>query len=209
MKVLCLSPHTDDAELGAGGTLAKFIEGGGGGTFHVVAFSSARRSLRENGLPEDILEKEFHTSMDFLKVHGREVCDFPVREFPKYRQDILETMLRLRKELKPDLVLIPSGGDVHQDHHVIYQETLRCFKNASIWCYEQPWNQRTMTCTLYVPLKEEHLQKKWDVIAQYKSQIMLKRSYCTFAFIKGLAQVRGVQIGCDFAEAFEVVKHVW
>ncbi|MDR2416825.1 MAG: PIG-L family deacetylase [Holosporales bacterium] len=208
-RILCLAPHTDDAELGAGGTLARFVEWGGGAHVYVAAFSPCRQSLRESGLPEDALEKEFHASMDLLGVHGRAIYDFPVREFPTHRQEILEEMVRLRKDTKPDLVLIPSPGDVHQDHHVIHQEALRCFKCANVWCYEQPWNQKTTTCTMYMPLTEAHLQKKWAAIAQYKSQMTLKRSYCTLEFVAGLARVRGVQAGCAFAEAFEAVRHVW
>ena len=32
-----------------------------------------------------------------------------------------------------DLVLVPSGSDLHQDHQVVHNEDLRAFKQVSIW----------------------------------------------------------------------------
>ena len=55
-KVLILAPHTDDGEIGCGGTIARFIEEGA--EVYYVAFSSARKSLRERGLDENTLINE-------------------------------------------------------------------------------------------------------------------------------------------------------
>ena len=57
--------------------------------------------------------------------------DFEVREFPRDRQKLLETLVSLRNEIKPELVLMPNSDDVHQDHHTVYQEGLRAFKHSS------------------------------------------------------------------------------
>ena len=54
-NVLVLAPHTDDGELGAGGTIAKLIEGGSNVTY--AAFSTAAESVPD-GFPKNILKTE-------------------------------------------------------------------------------------------------------------------------------------------------------
>ena len=48
--------------------------------------------------------------------------DFEVRTFPAARQEILEILVGINSELEPDLVLMPSLGDIHQDHETIARE---------------------------------------------------------------------------------------
>ena len=50
---------------------------------------------------------------------NRFIFDFPVREFGYHRQDVLEQMVRLAREVEPEVVLVPSGADLHQDHAVV------------------------------------------------------------------------------------------
>ena len=50
-KILLLSPHTDDAELGCGATIAKLIRQGK--TVYYAAFSACEQSVIE-GFPKDI-----------------------------------------------------------------------------------------------------------------------------------------------------------
>ena len=60
----------------------------------------------------------------------------PVRIFLDYRQHILDTMIRIRDDIKPDLVIMPSLNDTHQDHNVVSNEGFRAFKRNSILGYE-------------------------------------------------------------------------
>ena len=87
-KALVLAPHTDDGELGCGGTMARLVEGGC--EVRYVAFSIATRSLPP-GFEPDTLAREVREATaelgipeDRLTVH-----DFDVRTFPDRRQDIL------------------------------------------------------------------------------------------------------------------------
>jgi LmbE family N-acetylglucosaminyl deacetylase len=204
-RILTLSPHTDDVELSNGGTIAKWIEEGNQ-VFSAV-FSIAEDSVPE-GLPKNILEKECIQATRTLGVLEKNlfIYKFTVRDFPKFRQEILDILIKLREQLKPDLVLLPSLNDVHQDHRTIAEEGVRAFKNFSILGYEQPWNLRNFTPQLFVTLDERHLEKKMQAINCYKSQ--QHRKYTNEKFIYGLAQVRGVQINRDYAEAFEVIRWI-
>ena len=137
--VLVLAPHTDDGEIGCGGLIAHAIEQGS--KVHYIAFSNAYVSLPD-GLPEDTLIKEVYSATSVLGIpkENLTIYDFPVRNFPTYRQNILQNMIELRSSIQPTIILCPSLNDVHQDHSTIAHEAIRCFKKQSILCYEEPWN---------------------------------------------------------------------
>jgi N-acetylglucosamine malate deacetylase 1 len=204
-RVLALAPHTDDVELGCGGTLARLLEEGAGVT--VAAFSICRESIPPD-LPPTIAGDEFREAMQRLGVPPQNVLvyDYPVRKFPQHRQELLEELVRLRGRITPNLVLLPSAHDVHQDHQVIAAEGLRAFKETSVWGYELPWNQAAFTAQAYVTLEPRHLEAKWRALTAYQTQIKLGRPYFRQDFIEGLARVRGVQVKAEFAEAFEVTR---
>jgi LmbE family N-acetylglucosaminyl deacetylase len=203
-RVLILCPHTDDGDLGAGGTIARFVEEGK--EVYYAAFSACELSL-PSGLSKDAIMREFWEAVKILgiAVERTTTFDYEVRTFPLHRQEILEHMVRLNDRIKPDLVIIPSSNDLHQDHHVIYSESLRAFKGtSSIWGYEHPWNNVTFTTDIFVRLEPKHLRIKLNALKQYKSQSY--RSYMDSTFIKSLAYTRGVQSGFKYAEAFEIVR---
>ena len=204
-KVLVLAPHTDDGEFGCGGSISKWVEEGK--DVYYAAFSSARKSVPQ-GMPEDILEKEVREATQVLGVPPDNLVLFkyPVREFPTHRQEILEDMVRLGNELRPELVLLPSSNDTHQDHQTISQEGFRAFKKISIIGYEMPYNNLNFSTNLFVVLQEEHVNKKVEALKCYKSQA--SKIYATSDFIMSLASVRGTQLGVKYAEAFEVIRWV-
>ena len=207
-KVLVLAPHTDDAELGCGGTLNRLSEDGA--TPYIAAFSTAEES-RLPGTEPGALRKECLASMTVLNISEghRRIFDFPVRRFSNHRQDILEKMITLRQEFDPDIVFIPTGSDLHQDHQIIHAEAVRAFKDRAVWGYELPWNQIDFKAQAFVTLEQRHLAAKWRALQSYESQIKLGRPYFTQEFIEGLARVRGVQVKAEFAEAFEVIRFKW
>lgn len=203
--ILVLGPHTDDGEWGCGASVAKWIEEGA--TVHYVAFSAAEESV-PNEFPKDILRKEFVESNKALGVafENTLALEFKVRYFPRDRQEILEEMVRLNKQIKPDLVLVPCSFDVHQDHQVISREGFRAFKKASVLGYEMPWNTRNINLTFFNVVDERHMNVKVDSLGKYASQVFRVPNYAELAW--SLATVRGVQIGKKYAEAFEVLQWV-
>jgi len=204
-KILVLAPHTDDAELGCGGTMARFHAEGK--EIYVAAFSTARASLPEGANP-DMLRNEFLAAMEILGIPPEKlfVYDYKVRMLSYHRQEVLEEMIKLRSAIQPDLVLLPSGSDVHQDHQVVFNEGLRAFKQTSIWGYELPWNHVSFNTQAFVTLSQAHIDMKWKMMSTYESQFQKQRAYFTKEFIEGLARVRGVQVNETFAEAFEVIR---
>jgi len=204
-KILILAPHTDDGEFGCGASISKFIEQGK--EVYYIAFSGAEKSVPK-GMPKDILRKEVRkaTSMLGIKEKNLTVLKYPVREFPKYRQDILEDMIRFEREIKPDLIFLPSTTDTHQDHQVIANEGFRAFKKSTMLGYEIPWNNLSFVTNAFINFDERHLDKKIDALKCYISQ--LGRNYVNEQYIRSLAITRGAQIGTKYAETFEVIRWV-
>lgn len=205
-RVLVLAPHTDDAEIGCGGTIARFVEEGR--DVHVAVFSTAEDSLPP-GAPKTMLRDEFHDAMQVMGVpeEHRYVHQYPVRRLTEYRQDVLEALVELRSRINPDLVLLPSGDDVHQDHQVVYMEGLRAYRGASILGYELPRNHITFSTHAFIALEDRHMARKWQALACYTSQIQLNRNYFSREFVEALARVRGIQVDCSWAEAFQVYRY--
>ncbi|NLW86780.1 MAG: PIG-L family deacetylase [Planctomycetes bacterium] len=204
-RMLILAPHTDDGEFGCGGTIARYIEEGW--EAHYVAFSGCRESL-DRKLPPDTLIHELGEATSVLGIDRSrvQVLDFPVRRFPELRQEILEVLVKLKANIKPDLVFLPSVDDTHQDHQQVAQEGFRAFKATCMLGYEMPWNNLTFTTTSFCRLEREHLQKKIAAMKCYKSQS--HRSYSSEEFILALARTRGTQIGVPWAEAFQLSRWV-
>ena len=204
-RVFVLAPHTDDGELGAGGTIAKLIELGA--DVYYFAFSTAEDSLPD-GLPSNTLEIEVKNATKRLGIKEENVIiyHYKVRKLNYVRQEILEDLIRHKKEMIPDLVIMPSLHDIHQDHSTIAKEGLRAFKTTTILGYELIWNNLTFNTVSFVKLDKRHIEAKINALQEYKSQ--KGRDYMSRDFIFSLARTRGVQIGCEYAESFEVVRWV-
>jgi LmbE family N-acetylglucosaminyl deacetylase len=203
-KVLVLAPHTDDGELGAGGFIAKLIDEGS--EVFYVAFSTAAQSVPD-GFPNDILKIEVKAATRVLGIKEENliIFDYQVRKLNYVRQEILEELIKLKRRIDFDLILIPSINDIHQDHSTIANEGIRAFKTKSIFSYELIWNNLSFNTQSYVKLEEKHVNKKIEALKEYKSQGF--RDYLSERFIRSLAISRGVQFGVEYAETFEVVRY--
>lgn len=204
-RALVLAPHTDDGELGCGGTIARLVEAGCEVAY--AAFSTARESLPPGFAPDTLArEVKAATGQLGIKPGNVHVLDYEVRKLNYSRQAVLEDLVRIRSEFSPDLVFMPSLHDIHQDHTTVAEEGLRAFKGVTLLGYELIWNNLTFTTTCFVRLAPEHLERKVRAFQEYKSQA--GRPYASREFLESLARTRGVQIGCEFAECFEVVRWV-
>jgi LmbE family N-acetylglucosaminyl deacetylase len=204
-NVLVLAPHTDDGELGAGGFIAKLIEQGAKVTY--VAFSTAEESVPDH-LPKDILKTEVKAATAKLGIEADKliIFNYQVRKLNYVRQEVLEELIKIRRNENYDLVLMPSLKDIHQDHTTIAQEGMRAFKNTTILGYELIWNNLSFDTTCFVKLNKTHIESKFLALQCYESQS--GREYMGRDFIFSLAKARGVQIGAEYAESFEVVRWV-
>lgn len=203
--ILVLAPHTDDGELGCGGTIHQLIALKKKVVY--VAFSTCEESVPE-GFPADVLTHEVKAATKKLGIseENLKILNFRVRHFPAARQEILEAMVQLNRELRPDLVFCPSSFDVHQDHGTVSEEAKRAFKNTTLLGYEFIWNNYEFSSQCFVELTEENIAAKVSAMEEYKSQS--KRLYAKDKLIRGAANYRGLQVAMEFAESFEVIRWI-
>lgn len=195
MIVLVLAPHTDDEALGCGGTIARHVQRGD--TVHTIAFSNCGR--------DDLLQEAYAASRQLGTTPT--VRSWPVRRFPEFRQEILEHLVSVREQLKPDVVYLPCSTDRHQDHEVIHNEGFRAFKHhATIYGYELPWNCVTFHANHFVMLDGDHIETKIAAVKAYASQT--HRPYVDPLVIKAQALVKGVQCKALYAESFELIRSI-
>jgi LmbE family N-acetylglucosaminyl deacetylase len=204
-RVLVLAPHTDDGEFGCGGTIAKFIDQGK--DVFYAAFSACQQSVLKE-FPPDILITEVKAATQVLGIRPENLIlyDYEVRTFTYHRQAILDHLIELRQAIRPDLILMPSISDIHQDHHTVAVEGLRAFKFKSILCYEVPWNNLSFNTSAFVHLSEAALERKIAALREYKSQ--QHRPYASPDFLRSWASMRGVQIGTKYAETFDITRWI-
>jgi LmbE family N-acetylglucosaminyl deacetylase len=203
--VLILAPHTDDGELGCGGSISRFIEEGK--SVYYAAFSTAAEAIPPE-YPPDILKREVKEATRVLGIDSKNLLlfNYQVRKLEFHRQEILDDLLKLKNEIRPQVVFMPCQFDLHQDHKTIHNEGLRAFKDCTVLGYELPWNNIAFHTRHFVCLEKRHIQKKYEVLRSYQSQA--QRHYVNEDFIFGLARTRGVQIGELYAEAFDVIRWV-
>jgi LmbE family N-acetylglucosaminyl deacetylase len=197
-KYLFLGAHPDDIELGAGATIAKAI-------LHGAKCSMGIFSTFRDTQPH--LIEESLSALKILGVNQENVkfFDFPVRNFPEYRQQILQTIID-NYSGGFDTIFVPSAPDIHQDHEVIFKEALRAFKFSSILGYELPWNIFDDKKTVYNRITQEHLDLKISALEKFGSQ--RERYYMSPSDSHAVATFRGLQINSKYAEAFELYRGI-
>lgn len=204
-KIFILAPHTDDGELGCGGSISRMIEEGA--VVYYVAFSTADQSVPSN-FPSNQLEIEVRKATQKLGILPGHlfIFNYEVRKLNYVRQEILESLIKLRKDIDPDIIFIPSTRDIHQDHSTVAHEAVRAFKTKTLYGYELIWNNIDFKTNAFIVLQERHVLKKIEALQEYKTQA--GKDYLNPDFIRSLAVVRGTQIGKPFAEAFELIRTI-
>ena len=208
-KILFISAHADDAVVAVGGIMAYYIQKDW--DLYYLAFSIAEESVPKK-FEKNILEKECREATNYLGISPEKVHikHFKVRTFPDYRQDILDILIKFRKTLNPEVVFTPSTQDIHQDHKVVCDETIRAFmRSSSIYGYDFPWNiLYEAKLNLFFELNERLLEKKIIAIQFFKSQLIKSNNCLTPKYIRSLAIERGNRIGKKYAEALEVIREI-
>ena len=198
-KILAISPHIDDVELGAGATvyrLAKTNE------VHYVGLS----------LPPLVdcatFMREFEESSNILGLSRDRMYlkQYDPRDLFSTRSEILQLFYDLARDIRPDLVLCPNGKDIHQSHEVVYAEARRAFKFSTIFGYELPWNSLDFSMDVFITLTKEEVDAKVAAINAFRTQ--KSRLFFSNDIVGDLARVRGKQVGREYAECFELVRMI-
>lgn len=208
-RILVISPHVDDVELAAGASVARWVAEGN--EVFYTALSDCRDTLAGTAFPEDALQQECYRALGILGIPQEKIFIFSHTNKHYYREAraIFEDLETLRESIKPDLVVIPTPTDTHQDHKTVAKQAISVFRRStSIIAYEQPWNTTEFMPNFFVRLESQHVEKKLAALAEYKTQHEFQRSYLDPEFLRGWSRTRGMHVNAQYAEAYHVFKWI-
>lgn len=203
LAVLCLGAHSDDIEIGAGGTLLTWIAAGIRLDVHWCVLSA----------PGARADEAKASAAAFLAGADRqtiELAEFKDSYFPYYGAEIKEWMEGLKTRVNPDVILTHCRDDAHQDHREIARLTSSAFRDHLILEYEIPkWDGDFGQPNHYVALSAPALERKIAFLSEYFGSQRSKDWFDPETF-RGLARLRGVECRAPagYAEAFVVRKAV-
>ncbi|MFQ5833391.1 MAG: PIG-L deacetylase family protein [Candidatus Thorarchaeota archaeon] len=208
-KALVVSPHTDDAILGAGGFIYKLAKHGA----HIdyMVFTTCGDSLIGTEFPNGQLAKEDRKAASFLGASRIIYHDFENKHLQKSRQEILDLMYPYRNDPQLDLVLAPYPGDIHQDHRTVAEEAVRAFTRNHVSLLQYPilGTCKDFNPNLYIPLSEEEADTKIKALSEYKTQMKLRGTWFNPDRFWASLKHDGVYVNTSFAEAFMLAKGTW
>jgi len=197
LNVLCLGAHSDDIEIGCGGTVLRLLDVFPAASFHWVVFSSSRVRRQE----------ALRSANLFLKgAKSKQVVVHSYRDgfFPYQGAKIKGEFERLKKRVSPDLIFTHYRHDLHQDHRVLNELTWNTFRNHLILEYEIPkYDGDLGTPNVFVPLEESVGKRKAELLDQAFQTQRTKHWFSEGTFL-ALMRLRGVEANSAtrFAEAF-------
>jgi LmbE family N-acetylglucosaminyl deacetylase len=202
--VLCLGAHSDDIEIGCGGTILTLLKKVPKARFYWVVFSGDEKRTKEAYQSADVFLKD-------VKEKVIEVRDFRESYFPFVGATIKDHFEKLKKKFSPDLVFTHYANDAHQDHRLICNLTWNTFRDHFILEYEIPKYDGDLGIpNLYVHLDESIVQRKIDCICSC-FQTQKEKPWFTEENFKSIMRIRGTESNSPsrYAEAFHCRKIVF
>jgi LmbE family N-acetylglucosaminyl deacetylase len=197
LEILCLGSHSDDIEIGCGGTILRLAQRHPSCVFHWVVFSAA-------GVRENEARRSASLFVDPSTLRGPLLKTFPDGLMPFVGGEIKAVFEELKKTVSPDLVFTHYGKDAHQDHRQIAELTWNTFRDHLILEYEIPKYDGDMgQPNIFVPLETEMYQKKVRYLMDAFESQHSKRWFQQDTFLS-LMRLRGMECNAPsgYAEAF-------
>ena len=203
-RILCLGAHSDDIEIGCGGTILKLLEQFQDVDVYWVVFSATGHRQ----------EEALATANTFLENANKKniiIKDFRERFFPYIGIEIKEFFDQLSKEVSPDLVLTHYRNDLHQDHKLISELTLNAFRNHMILEYEIPkYDGDLGNPNFFVHLDQPLYQQKLSYLIKH-FQTQSNKQWFDEETFSSILRLRGIESNAPdrYAEAFYCRKAIF
>lgn len=199
LSVLCLGAHSDDIEIGAGGTILTWVRSGAVLDIHwCVATGAGDRAAEAKTSAEAFLEGAANYTFatggfrdSYLPYDGASVKAWVEAQKPR---------------MKPDVVLTHYRDDAHQDHRLMSELAGNAFRDSLILQYEIPkWDGDLSRPNVYVPLANDVMDSKIALLMKHFGSQRSKDWFDDETF-RGLARLRGIEARTRYAEAFYANK---
>ena len=202
-QILCLGAHSDDIEIGCGGTLLKLMDLYPNLHIHWVV-------LGANGQREQEASNSAASFLAGIANQKVSVRGFRDGFFPYMATEIKEYFEELKFGIVPDLILTHYREDRHQDHRLISDLTWNTFREHTIWEYEIPkYDGDIGSPNLFVHLSEELCRRKiTNLFEHFKSQS--NKAWFTEDTFLSMLRIRGMESNSPskYAEAFYCRKMI-
>jgi LmbE family N-acetylglucosaminyl deacetylase len=195
-RILFLSPHPDDIELGCGGFMTQLSRTET--DMRAIIFSSEFQNA------PSVLE-ENRKALNHFKINTAIHANFTPREFSNHFNETTNLIMSTAKLYDIDMIVCPSSNDPHPDHQTIYKAVTRFWKKDLI-CYEPPSSNNKSDFNFFIELQQKDLDEKIKALGEYESQIKLNRRYFDPQYITALALTRGINIDKKYAEAYKIER---
>jgi LmbE family N-acetylglucosaminyl deacetylase len=203
LQILCLGSHSDDIEIGCGGTILRLAEQYPECVLHWVVFSGDAVRLAEAQRAASLFAGSTNLVGPFLKA-------FPDGFMPVVSGEVKAFFEELKRTVSPDLIFTHNRKDAHQDHRLIAELTWNTFRDHLILEYEIPkYDGDLGQPSLFVPLQAEECKKKVRYIMDVFQSQHSKRWFQEETFLS-LMRLRGMECNAPsgYAEAFYCRKLV-
>jgi LmbE family N-acetylglucosaminyl deacetylase len=202
--ILCLGAHSDDIEIGCGGSILRLLEENQNTEVYWIVFSADSKRKKEAESSADLF-------LAGAKKREIRVKNFRESFFPYIGADIKEYFEELKQQISPDLIFTPFREDLHQDHRLVAELTWNTFRDDLILEYEVvKYDGDLGSPNFFVPLNEPTCRKKIETIFKcFKTQG--SRGWFTEDVFSSIMRIRGVECNAPdkFAEAFYCRKMVF
>jgi LmbE family N-acetylglucosaminyl deacetylase len=199
-RVLAIGAHPDDIEIAAGGTLAKMRDAG----YQITALVLTQGEGGGNGVAR---QDEARSGAEFLGLNDIEVLDCTDTRLMTDAVDVTNAIEATIERTNPNIIFTHSNHDIHQDHQLVFESTLRAARNTrtTILCYESPSVTQDFHPTYFVDVGK-YVDIKIQAIREHRDQ--RKKTYVKADLIRSKLSFRGSQAKVEYAEGFEVVRMV-
>jgi LmbE family N-acetylglucosaminyl deacetylase len=193
--VLCLGAHSDDIEIGCGGTVLRLVAGGA--KVHWAVFSGDKQRSSEAAQSARLfLGKSASTQ---LSTHT-----FKDGFFPASFGGLKEACESIAARVQPDVVITHARDDRHQDHRVLSDLAWNTFRRQVVLEYEVPkWDGDLGQPNCYISLSAATARRKVRALMKVFASQRSKDWFDDATFL-GLMRLRGVECRArsGYAEAF-------
>ena len=201
--ILCLGAHSDDIEIGCGGTILRLLEDLPKAQIYWVVFSAnEQRHIEALKGAENFLNTTKNKIID--------VQNFRESYFPFIGDKIKDYFEKIKNNFSPDIIFTHYAHDAHQDHQFISNLSWNTFRDHLILEYEIPkYDGDLGNPNFYVNLSEKNTREKIDYICNtFQSQ--KKKQWFDEETFRSLLRIRGVECNSPskYAEAFYCRKLV-
>jgi len=216
-NILVVAPHPDDETLGPGGTIGRHVREGDRVWLYVVTQTyepewPARERLRR--------QKEVERAADVLGIKRVIFGGFPTAKLNAVPSiELTGAIRKVFDEATPSVVYLPPRGDLHRDHREVFEAGLVAARplpqarRVTVLSYEMPttsrfsWDETPLGANYYIDVSET-IDLKLKALRCYRSELRAFPHPRSVRGVKLFARERGISIGCEYAECFQLVRKV-